>query len=166
MFRSPKTGIVFDDLSVFLTLFCSRQVGDGMENKCKDCPLKKDKIGKECWRLAIENPEEAARIMGYEVIKDEPKADKGKPRPSLVPPALIRGVDAIREYGCNKYNNPDNWRNVEAQRYWEAALRHAISAWNDWTAVDEESGMPNIWHMACNLAFLMQYMEEENEKAD
>lgn len=93
----------------------------------------------------------------------EAKSDGGKPRPSLVPPALIRGVDAIREYGCKKYSDPENWRRVEPQRYWEATLRHALAAWNDWKAVDEESGMPAIWHMACNLAFLMQYMEEEKE---
>ena len=110
--------------------------------------------------------------MGYEIIEDDcdhaapksnqdAKADSGKPRPSLVPPALIRGVDTIREYGCKKYSDPDNWRRIEPQRYWEATLRHALAAWDNWQAVDEESGMPAIWHMACNLAFLMQYMEED-----
>lgn len=98
---------------------------------------------------------------------DTAKSDGGKLRPSLVPPALIRGVDAIREYGCKKYSEPDNWRRVEPQRYWDALLRHVLAAWDDWKAVDEESGMPAIWHMACNLAFLMQYMEEEqDEKAN
>ena len=114
-----------------------------------------------------------ARMMGYEIIEDdcdqtatdsnqEAKSDGGKPRPSLVPPALIRGVDAIREYGCKKYSDPENWRRVEPQRYWEATLRHALAAWDNWQAVDEESGMPAIWHMACNLSFLMQYMEDGN----
>lgn len=127
----------------------------------------------ELKRILGEKCEEAARLMGYEIIEDdqpeinqEAKFDGGKPRPSLVPPALIRGVDAIREYGCKKYTNPDNWRRVEPQRYWEATLRHALTAWDDWKSVDEESGMPAIWHMACNLAFLMQFMEEENEKAN
>lgn len=89
------------------------------------------------------------------------KADSGKPRPSLVPPALIRGTDAVREYGTKTYGSPDNWRKVEPQRYWDALLRHVLAAWNDWKAVDPESGMPHLWHIACNAAFLMQYMEED-----
>lgn len=114
----------------------------------------KDELKPDCEQISTESNQEA-------------KSDGGKPSPSLVPPALIRGVDAIREYGCKKYSDPGNWRRVEPQRYWEATLRHALAAWDDWKAVDEESGMPAIWHMACNLAFLMQYMEEEkDEKAN
>lgn len=125
---------------------------------CKNEP--KILSGQDCWckRCLLQCPDDS-----WEPKEEEPKADRGKQRPSLVPPALIRGVDAIREYGFTKYHDPENWRKVEAQRYWDAALRHALAAWNDWTAVDEESGMPHIWHMACNLAFLMQYMEEERE---
>ena len=110
-----------------------------------------------------------ARLMGYEVIEDdqpesnhEAKSDGGKPRPSLVPPALIRGVDAIREYGCKKYSDPDNWRRVEAQRYWDALLRHVLAAWDDWQAVDPESGLPHLHHIICNAGFLAQYMEDGN----
>ena len=96
----------------------------------------------------------------------EAKADSGKPRPSLVQPALIRADMGVREYGCQKYHKPDNWRNVEASRYWDALLRHVLAAWDDWTAVDPESGMPHLWHIATNASFLMQYMEEgkTNEK--
>lgn len=109
----------------------------------------KDELQQNCESIANDSNHEA-------------KSDGGKPRPSLVPPALIRGVDAIREFGTAQYGSPDNWRKVEPQRYWDALLRHALAAWDDWTAVDPESGMPHLWHIACNLAFLMQYMEEEN----
>lgn len=88
------------------------------------------------------------------------KADAGKPRPSLVPAALIRGVMEVREYGTKKYHNPENWRTVERGRYWEAVLRHTLAAWNDWTAKDAESGIEHIKHIACNLAFLMEYLED------
>lgn len=91
------------------------------------------------------------------------KADAGKLRLSLVPPELIRAVGEIREYGLKKYGDPENWRRVEAQRYWDAALRHALAAWNDYTAVDPESGMLHIWHMACNLGFLIQLHGEEEK---
>lgn len=84
------------------------------------------------------------------------KADQGKVRPTLVPPSLVLAVAKIREYGCEKYHDPDNWKRVEPQRYWEAALRHALAAWDDYKAVDEESGLPHIHHMVCNLAFLIE----------
>lgn len=54
----------------------------------------------------------------------EAKADAGKMRPTLVPIHLIRAVTAIREYGCRKYTDPDNWKRVEPQRYRDAAYRH------------------------------------------
>lgn len=111
--------------------------------------------------IEIEAIKEADMDKQEPCIKQEAKADAGKPRPSLVPPALVRGVAAVREYGCAKYHDPENWRKVEPQRYWDAALRHALAAWDDYTARDEESGLPHIWHMACNLAFLMQEMEGE-----
>lgn len=89
------------------------------------------------------------------------KADAGKPRPTLVPVSLIEAVTAVREHGTAKYHDPENWRKVEPQRYWEATLRHALGAWSDYTAIDEDSGLPHIAHMACNIAFLLEMMEEE-----
>lgn len=109
-----------------------------------------------------------ARMMGYEIIEDEQadtqeaKADKDKPRPSLVQPALIRADMATREFGCAKYHDPDKWRNVEASRYWDALLRHVLAAWDDWQAVDHESGLPHLHHIICNAGFLAQYMEDGN----
>ena len=92
----------------------------------------------------------------------EAKADSGKPRPSLVQPALIRADMGVREYGCQKYHKPDNWRNVEDSRYWDALLRHVLAAWDDWQAVDPESGLPHLHHIICNAGFLAQYMEDGN----
>ena len=57
----------------------------------------------------------------------EAKADAGKPRPTLVPVSLIRAVTAIREYGCVKYHDPENWRKVEPQRYRDALFRHWLA---------------------------------------
>lgn len=90
--------------------------------------------------------------------KDSAKHDDGKPRPTLVPTSLIRAVTAIREYGCQKYHDPDNWRKVEPQRYRDALYRHWL-AYLEGEVVDPESGLPHIWHCACNIAFLIE-MEE------
>lgn len=73
---------------------------------------------------------------------------------SLVPPELIRAVAHIREYGCKKYSDPDNWKQVPAEMFNQAMQRHMMAAWTDWKSIDEESGMPHIWHIATNAAFL------------
>lgn len=93
----------------------------------------------------------------------EAKADKGKPHPSYVPVALIEGVMAVREYGNQKYHDPDNWKTVEPDRYHQAMLRHILAAWNDPYKVDPESGLLHIQHVACNIAFLLEMKKEENK---
>ena len=93
-------------------------------------------------------------------MNQEAKADAGKLRPTLVPVSLIMAVAAIREYGCNKYHDPDNWRRVEPERYRDAAYRHWL-AYLYGQHLDPESGLPHLWHCACNLAFLIE-LEGEN----
>ena len=95
----------------------------------------------------------------WEAMADA-KADEGKPHPSYVPPAIIRSVMRVREYGVQKYHDPDNWRNVELERYHEALLRHILAAWEYPYAVDPESGLLHLEHAACNIAFLLQSWEE------
>ena len=90
------------------------------------------------------------------------KADAGKPHPSYVPPALIRSVMRVREYGNAKYHDPDNWRTVEPERYHDALLRHILAAWVDPYAVDPESGLLHLEHAACNIAFLLSMKEEKD----
>ena len=87
------------------------------------------------------------------------KADAEKPHPSYVPVEAIKAIMDVREFGTAKYHDPENWKQVEPQRYWEATLRHAVAAWHNYTAVDPESGLPHIHHMLCNLAFLAHMMQ-------
>lgn len=97
----------------------------------------------------------------YDESKPTAKADTGKPRISLVPPAVITAIARIREYGVEKYKDPDNWRKVEIGRYHDAFLRHVVACMGDMNAVDEESGLPHLHHAACNLAFMIEIMEEK-----
>ena len=84
------------------------------------------------------------------------KADAGKPQLSLVPPEIIKDIAYIRMYGTKKYGSPDNWKQVEIERYRDAAYRHWLAYLADPAGVDEESGYPHIWHVACNIAFLCE----------
>ena len=93
----------------------------------------------------------------------EAKADAGKPHPSYVPVSLINAVMAVREYGNQKYHDPDNWKRGEPERYHQAMLRHILAAWNDPYKIDPESGLPHIAHVATNIAFLLE-MKEETER--
>ena len=126
------------------------------------------------------SPHEAASLMGYEVVdKHTPTPEKthadaienarvhleeanmDKPHPSWVPVALIEGVMAVREYGNQKYHDPDNWKQVQPERYHQAMLRHILAAWNDPYKIDPESGLPHIAHVATNIAFLLEMKEEK-----
>ena len=89
------------------------------------------------------------------------KADQGKPCPSLCPVSLIEAVTAVRMFGLQKYHDPDNWKQVEPERYHQAMLRHILAAWNDPYKIDPESGLPHIAHVATNIAFLLEMKEEK-----
>ena len=91
----------------------------------------------------------------------EAKADAGKLQLTLVPRRIIWDIAAIRRYGNIKYHNPENWRQVEPQRYRDAAFRHFMKYLDDPAGVDDESGLPHLWHLACNIAFLCE-MDGEN----
>lgn len=84
------------------------------------------------------------------------KDDTGKRKLSLVPRKIIWDIAAIREYGTEKYGDPDNWKKVVPQRYRDAAFRHFLEYLDDPEGLDEESGLPHLWHLACNIAFLCE----------
>ena len=84
------------------------------------------------------------------------KADKGKPKLTLVPLAILRAIAPVREYGERKYGDKESWRQVEIERYRNAAFRHFIAYLEDPTGVDDESGLPHLSHFCCNAAFLCE----------
>ena len=90
------------------------------------------------------------------------KADAGKLDLTLVPLRIIWDIAAVRDFGNRKYHDPDNWKQVEIQRYRAAAFRHFLAYLKDPKGVDQESGLPHLWHLACNVAVLCE-MEGENE---
>ena len=85
----------------------------------------------------------------------EAKADSGKIRPTLVPASLVFAVAAVRGYGTEKYGDPENWRKVEPERYEDALYRHWL-AYLGGEEKDQESGLPHLWHLATNAAFLIE----------
>lgn len=89
------------------------------------------------------------------------KADAGKLQLTLVPRTIIRAIARVRMYGTEKYHDPDNWKRVSKERYKNAAFRHFLAYLDDPNGVDEESGIPHLYHLACNIAFLCEEYEND-----
>lgn len=150
-----KNGNVYEDINHVRRVFCD-------SHSCEECCFGEipTEIVQGCFSFCNDHPAEAAQLMGYTVIDydnpDDAKHDADKLRPTLVPPSIIWAIAAVREYGVRKYGDPENWRKVEAQRYRDALYRHLLAYLEDPESVDEESGLPHLWHMACNAAFLTE----------
>lgn len=93
------------------------------------------------------------------------KRDAGKPRPTLVPPKIIWAITKVREFGCKKYSDPENWRRVEPQRYRDAAYRHWLAYLENVDSIDEESGLPSLWHLLTDVGFLVVLEWERHVKS-
>lgn len=113
--------------------------------KCDECPFD----GCESWGQTSQVIDRPNSDRDQTI-----KADAGKPRLELVPPSLMMAVGAVRTYGVNKYGDSDSWRRVSPDRYLGAMLRH-IMAYQAGETIDPESGLPHMWHAACNMAFLI-----------
>ena len=82
------------------------------------------------------------------------KYDDGKPRPSLVPVEAIEAIMQVREFGKAKYADAEDWRKVPREKWLDALLRHVLHIWDNPLALDDESGLPALWHVITNAAFL------------
>jgi len=132
------------------------------EPKVKYVEVEEPKEAEDIYEKTKSSP----AIVRYEgmdrELKDIPnqkvKSDAGKPKLSLVPPQIIFEIAKVREYGNNKYpdGGTDNWKQVEPERYRDAAFRHLLSYIQDPDGVDEESGISHLSHLACNIAFLCE----------
>ena len=91
------------------------------------------------------------------------KSDAGKPRMSWMVWDILYDIVEVREYGNKKYGNPNNWKTVEPERYWDAMLRHLIAELMEPGSIDEESGISHWKHFCCNVAFL-SYFKHQKEK--
>lgn len=102
----------------------------------------------------IEHPEEG--YDGFPENDQTIKADAGKPKLTLVPQQIIFDIAQVREYGLQKYGTSESWKQVDIQRYRDAAFRHFLAYLRDPTGTDEESGLSHLSHLACNIAFLCE----------
>ena len=84
------------------------------------------------------------------------KADSGKPRLDLVPLEGLVPMARVREFALSKYGEKgiEAWREISEERLLAALLRHLVAYQMNPEAVDEESGLPAIYHVEANAMFL------------
>lgn len=90
-----------------------------------------------------------------DVVTDGLKHDGGKPRLSLVPAEAIEAIGIVMTHGAEKYGEA-SYRQVEPKRYRDALMRHICKWLKDPYGLDEDSGLPHIWHIITNAAFLCE----------
>ena len=90
-------------------------------------------------------------------MNQEAKRDEGKLQLTLVPRQIIKEIARVRMYGNKKYGDPENWKQVEPERYRDAAFRHFLAYLDDPDGLDEESGLPHLSHLATNISFLCEF---------
>ena len=135
---------------------------------CLDCEHL-DLPARKCGLFGDDDTVDVTSVIECLAFKDKSapdqsaKQDAGKLQITLVPTQIIRDIAMVRMYGNKKYGSADNWKQVEPVRYRDALMRHLLAYIDDPESVDAESGLPHLWHAACNMAFLCE-MESEGAK--
>ena len=88
-------------------------------------------------------------------ITDGLKHNGGKLRLSLVPAEAIEAIGAVMTHGAEKYGK-DSYKQVDPERYRDALMRHVCKWPKDPHGKDEDSGLPHLWHIITNAAFLCE----------
>lgn len=102
-------------------------------------------------------PEMLEQTFGGITINNQAiKKDNGKPRLDLVPLEILEPLARVREFAVKKYGQDgiEAWREIADDRLLAALLRHLVTYQKNHNALDEESGLPAIYHVAINAAFL------------
>jgi len=96
-------------------------------------------------------------------MKEGMKFDTGKLRWDLLPIECVEDVVKVLTMGAAKYAD-NNWQQVENanERYYAALLRH-LSQWRKGEVTDQESGLPHLAHVLCNVIFL-QWLEKQRQQ--
>lgn len=85
--------------------------------------------------------------------------NQNKPRLSLVPTSLVRYVGAGVTYGALKYDE-DNWRKGFVWRELLDSLKRHLTDFEEGKDFDDESGLPSLALVGCNLAFLIEHFDK------
>ncbi|MDH7796455.1 MULTISPECIES: dATP/dGTP diphosphohydrolase domain-containing protein [unclassified Beijerinckia] len=86
--------------------------------------------------------------------------NNGKPRMSLVPSSLNRYVAFALTYGEQKYS-AENWRKGFKWKSMIDSLERHLTDFKEGKDYDEESGLPMLSVIGCNIAFLIEHFDAD-----
>ena len=98
-----------------------------------------------------------------EKLREFAKDTKGKAKITLAPMQILKDIAEVREYGVKKYGSVDSWKEVPIEDYRDALFRHLLEYIKDPSGVDKESGIKHYKHIACNLAFICEMENTEDD---
>lgn len=89
-------------------------------------------------------------------LSEGTKDDAGKIPMDLLSPWFLLGISEVLQFGAEKYE-PYNWaKGIKYSRVYSAMQRHMWAFWRG-EDLDDETGMPHLWHAGCCLMFLTHY---------
>lgn len=103
-------------------------------------------------------PESLTYNTSEPIVTEGLRYDSGKLRFDLIPPEADIALAEILTFGARKYAD----RNWELGMDWSrcvASLKRHLSRWESGEVTDPETGKPHLWHLLCNVAFLVTYAE-------
>lgn len=91
------------------------------------------------------------------------KDTKGKLKLNYIPPKSMVAIAKVREFGSIKYKDPWKWKEfVELDDLIEACKRHLLKR-DLGEELDDESGLPHIYHALCSLAMAVEIMDRKDK---
>lgn len=94
------------------------------------------------------------------------RSDNGKNILHTIDPKLLMAWGDVLAFGAKKYHQRNFMvaPGMEWSRVYDSLLRHLLAFWGgEW--LDQESGLPHIAHVMCNLQFLWHYHENPGYEA-
>lgn len=88
---------------------------------------------------------------------------------SLVPSSLKRAIASVLQTSAKEFGGKypmHNWRLGLPWTDTMDSLERHLEAFKDGEDLDPDSGLPHVYHIACNAAFLVEYYEKHKALDD